>query len=190
MSDGKKIRSVATGLPDGYRGIVEDYFHMPERSGRVSDLFCSSSVVLRKDVYEECGMFDERLKYSEDIDMWFRVTALKPVAFYDRDMVFYQFDAANRAMKRHRELKYWLPYYPDKYSSFKGIDPFYTFIQRWCAVNIKECYFNDKSQRGDARNASSRLDYSVLPYKYRYFFNTPYCVGKMLYILGELKNKL
>lgn len=190
ISDGRKIRSVATGLPDGYRGIVDDYFLMPERSGRVSDLFCSSSVVLRKAVFDECGMFDERLKYSEDIDMWFRVIALNTVAFYDRDMVFYQFDAANRAMKRHRELKYWLPFYPDKFFSFTGKEPFYTFIQRWCAVNVKECYFNDKSQRADAKVASSRLDYAVLPTKYRYFFNTPYCIGKAIYLAGELKNKL
>lgn len=65
LNQGKLIRKLETGLPDGYRGYVENYFQMPTR---VSDLFCSSSVVIRKDVFERVGMFDERLRYSEDID--------------------------------------------------------------------------------------------------------------------------
>ena len=70
LYEGKLIRKLETGLPDGYRGYVENYFQMPTR---VSDLFCSSSVVIRKDVFDKVGMFDERLKYSEDIDMWYRI---------------------------------------------------------------------------------------------------------------------
>lgn len=190
MSDGKLIRKLPTGLPDGFRGIVEDYFSMPEKKGRISDLFCSSSVVIRKSAFEKAGMFDERLKYSEDIDMWYRIIANYPVAFYDRYMAFYLYDAENRAMNRTRQLKYWLPYYCDKYSEYKGNEPFYSFIQRWCGVKIKEVYFKDRSQRADAKIAASKLDYSVLPGKYRYFFNTPHPIGKAIFLLGELKNRL
>ena len=142
--NGKLIRELPTGLPKGYRGIVEDYFGMAQRHERVSDLFCSSSVVIRKSAFETAGMFDERLKYSEDIDMWFRIIANFPVAFYDRYMAFYQYDADNRAMNRQRTLKYWLPYYPDKYAEYKGNEPFYSYIQRWCGVNLKNIYFNPR----------------------------------------------
>ena len=188
--NGKLIRELHTGLPKGYRGIVEDYFGLAEEKGRVSDLFCSSSVVIRKTAFEKAGMFDERLKYSEDIDMWFRIIANFPVAFYDRYMAFYQYDADNRAMNRNRKLKYWLPYYPDKYEEYKGNEPFYSYIQRWCGVNIKNFYFNDKTQRNDARIAAKKLDYSVLPAKYKHFFDLPYPIAKVLYLLGEAKNKL
>lgn len=35
----------------------------------------SSSVVIRRDVFEECGNFDTSLRSSEDRDMWIRITA-------------------------------------------------------------------------------------------------------------------
>lgn len=187
LYDGQLMRELETGLPKGFRGIVEDYFGLPTKKGRVSDLFCSSSVVIRKEAFAKAGLFDERIKYSEDIDMWYRIIANYPVAFYDRYMAFYLYDAENRAMNRERPLKYWLPYFVDKYSDYKDNEPFYTFIQRWCAVKIKECYFKQKSQRKDAKVASARLDYSVLPTKYKYLFHTPYSIGKIIYWLGEAK---
>lgn len=190
MDNGKLIRELPTGLPQGYRGIVEDYFGMAQRHERISDLFCSSSVVIRKSAFETAGMFDERLKYSEDIDMWFRIIANFPVAFYDRYMAFYQYDADNRAMNRQRPLKCWLPYYPDKYAEYKGNEPFYSYIQRWCGVNLKNVYFQDKQQRKCAKDAAGRLDYSVLPKKYRYLFGAPYPIAKLLYLISEPSHRM
>lgn len=188
VTDGNKlIRKLPTGLIEGYRGYVENYFNM---SDRISDLFCSSSVVIRKDIFTITGMFDERLKYSEDIDMWYRIIANFPVAFYDRYMSFYQYDAENRAMNRKRTLRYFLPYYSDKYLPYKNNSVFYNFIIRWCAVNIKDIYFNDKSQRNDAKVAAKKLDFSVLPSKYKYLFNMPYCISYSLYLITEYRLKL
>lgn len=186
LYDGKLIRELPTGLPKGFRGIVEGYFDKTLQNGRVSDLFCSSSVVIRKSAFETASLFDERIKYSEDIDMWYRIIVDFPVVFYDRYMCFYYYDADNRAMNRTRKLKYWLPYFVDKYSKYKGVEPFYTFIERWCAVKIKEIYFNDRCQRADAKVASTKLDYSVLPLKYKCLFNTPYFIGKITYCLTEM----
>ncbi len=182
--EGKLIRCLRTGLPDDYRGYVEGYFQLPDRS---SDLFCSSSVVIDKKVFREVGLFDERLRYSEDVDMWFRIIATHRVAFYDRYMVFYQYDAANRAMNRKRLLRYWLPYYADKYKvpPFADNKVFYEWIMRWCAVCIKRVYFSDESQRDDARNAISKLDFSCLPYKYNLFFRLPYKLAFLLYRWDE-----
>ena len=167
-------------MPDGYRGYVENYFEM---KGRVSDLFCSSSVVIRKEVFDKVGMFDERLKYSEDIDMWFRIIANYPVAFYDRYMAWYLYDAENRAMNRKRLLKYWLPYYVEKYKDplFNHNETFYRWIMRWAACRIKDIYFNDIEQYEDAKVASRKLDYTQLPIKYRFELLTPYWIGKQIY---------
>lgn len=180
VQNGNLIRELPTALPKGYRGIVQDYFHMP---GRISDLFCSSSVVIRKDVFEKIGFFDERLKYSEDVDMWWRIIANYPVAFYDRYMVFYNYDASNRAMKRERKLKYWLPYYPEKYKDYKGNEPFYTWVQRWCAINLKKIYFNDNIQKDDASIGAKKLDFSVLPIKYKVYFKSPYILARLAYFI-------
>ena len=182
LSQGKLIRKLVTGLPEGYRGYVKDYFQI---SGRVSDLFCSSSVVIRRDVFDKVGFFDEKLRYSEDIDMWFRIISNYPVAFYDKYMVWYLYDAENRAMNRKRPLKYWLPYFVDKYKDplFRHNRVFYRWIMRWAGCRIKDIYFNDTAQHEDAKMASRKLDYSMLPAKYRLELLTPYWIGKRVYRL-------
>lgn len=184
MQDGKIVRRVPTDLPEGYRGYVDHYFQMPKR---VSDLFCSSSVVIRKDVFDKVGMFDERIKYAEDSDMWFRIIATQKVAFYDQYMVFYQWDAENRAMTRHRDLRSCLPYYVEKYKDpiFKRNKVFYRWVMRWAGVRIKYTYFNDPEQYDDAKEAARKLDYSQLPIKYRLELLTPFWIGKLVY--GILK---
>jgi glycosyltransferase involved in cell wall biosynthesis len=35
----------------------------------------SSSIVIRREAFEKCGLFDEALRSSEDRDMWIRITA-------------------------------------------------------------------------------------------------------------------
>lgn len=180
MSNGKLIRTLPTGLPEGYRGYVENYFQMP---GRMSDLYCSSSVVIKKEVFDLVGYFDERIKYSEDIDMWYRIIANYPVVFYDKYMVFYLFDAENRAMNRQRLLKFWLPFFVDKYTEyqFKQNLVFYRWINRWAANRIRIFYFEEvPGQKADAVLAAKKLDYSVIPYKYRLLFGAPYWIAVIL----------
>lgn len=180
MSNGKLIRTLPTGLPEGYRGYVDNYFQMP---GRISDLYCSSSVVIKKEVFDKVGYFDERIKYSEDIDMWYRIIANYPVVFYDKYMVFYLFDAENRAMNRQRLLKFWLPFFVDKYTEyqFKQNLVFYRWINRWAANRIRIFYFEEvPGQKADAALAAKKLDYSVIPYKYRLLFGAPYWIAVIL----------
>lgn len=177
--DGQIIRSLSTGLPDGYRGYVRDYFQM---RGRVSDLFCSSSVIVRKDVFDKVGLFDERLKYSEDNDMWWRIIATYPVAFYDRYMVFYRYDAENRALAHKMLLRYDSPFVVDKYQEpkWKENKTFYVWINQHSAQWIARYLFED-NQREDAYEAAQKLDYSVIPFKYRLLLKTPYWFGYSVY---------
>ena len=181
------IRVVPTGLPQGFRGIVEDYFQIP---GRVSDLFCSSSVVIKKSIFDVVGLFDERIKYAEDSDMWFRIIARSKVAFYDKYLVFYRFDAENRAQAKYRPLARFLPFFVDKYGAYKDNPVFYSWIHRWSAQHIASYLFNYRDERKDAQIASSKLDYNVIPIKYSLLFKSPFFVGKRLYRFIRFKNKL
>lgn len=184
--NGQLVRKLETGLPDGYRGYVENYFEM---KGRISDLFCSSSVLIRKDVFDKVGMFDERIKYAEDSDMWWRIIATCRVAFYDRYMVYYQFDAENRALKRMRHLRYFLPYYIGKYKEpkYRSNPVFYRWVNRWGANHLREPYFGENQlERRDARVAVKDLDYSVIPIKYRLLYRWPYPIAVILNKLDKL----
>ena len=188
ISNGEMIRKLPTGLPDGYRGYVENYFQMP---GRISDLYCSSSVVISKDVFDRVGYFDERIKYAEDNDMWFRIIARYQVVFYDRYMAFYQFDAENRALNKPIALKCFLPYYVDKYRDFKDNQVFYIWINRWAANHIRKYYFEEiAGQRIDAKVAAKKLDYSVIPTKYRFLYGMPYPIACVLNKLDKWYHKL
>lgn len=188
ISNGELARYLPTGLSKNYRGYVEDYFYI---KGRISDLFCSSSVVVKREVFDDVGFFDERIKYAEDNDMWFRVIANYPVAFYDRYMVFYQFDAENRALNKTIRLRYFLPYFVDKYSEYKTKNKsFYIWVNRWSSQHIRKYYFgNNKEQQLDARVAVRKLDYNVLPKKYKILYKYPYFIGKMFNYLDNIYHK-
>ncbi len=189
MNNGQLVRKLETALPDGYRGYIENYFEM---KGRVSDLFCSSSVVIRKEVFYKVGLFDERIKYAEDTDMWWRIIATQKVAFYDRYMVYYLFDAENRASKRERHLRYFLPYYIGKYRDqmFRANEVFYRWANRWGANYLRAPYFGQELQdRNDARTAVRDLDYSVIPFKYRLLYKWPYWIAVVLNKLDKLYHK-
>lgn len=175
--NGQLIRKLATGLPDGYRGYVEHYF---EIKGRVSDLFCSSSVVIRKDVFEQVGYFDERIWYGEDNDMWWRIIARNRVTFYDRYMVFYQFDAENRALLKPKPLDKNLPFYVSKYADYKDCSSMYCYAMRSAANDLKS-YIEDATTRSQAMEVGRRLDMSVLPTKYRFIFGLPTWLGYRVY---------
>lgn len=189
MNDGKLARKLETKLPDGYRGYVDHYFEM---KGRISDLFCSSSVVIRREMFDKVGMFDERIKYAEDSDMWFRIIATHKVAFYDRYMVFYQWDAENRAMKRQRDLRYFLPYFVGKYQTpiFKANAEFYRWINRWTANHLRLYYFEGNRQdKEDAQIAVKTLDYTVIPFKYKLLYKWPYPLAIVLNKLDKLYHR-
>lgn len=185
--NGEIIRVVPTGLPKGYRGVVEDYFSIKRRA---SDLFCSSSVLIKKEVFDKVGFFDERIRYAEDSDMWFRIIARFKVAFYDRYMVFYRFDAENRAQVKPRRLNSFLPFYVDKYKSFQDNTIFYAWINRWSAQHIANYYFNQPNERKDAALAAKKLDYSVIPLKYKYLLKPPFFIGAALYKTIRFVNRL
>lgn len=175
-----------TGLPDNYRGYILDYFSMK----RVSDLFCSSSVVIRKNAFDVVGLFDTRIKYSEDLDMWYRILLNFPVAFFSKTMVYYILDAENRALRNHRKLKEFLPFFIDKYEIYKNNYSFYSYIHRWSAVLIRNYYFKVKKERSDAYDAAMRLNYSIIPRKYRYMLRTPYFIGRIIYTITTFKQRI
>ena len=183
---GKIYQVFETGLKSGFRGYVDDYFNIPNR---VSDLFCSSSVVINRNILDNVGYFDERIKYAEDIDVWWRIASCNKIVFYDRIMVFYIHDAENRALNKEVKLRDYLPYYADKFKLFKKYSTYYKYVNNWCAVKLKY-YFTQKKYKGDVYAAVKKLDYEVLPLKYKLYFKSPRYLGLVLFNVIEFIHNL
>ena len=77
-------------FPDSNRsteGVKVDYLRFAlERPGRG---MTSSSVVVRKDVFELAGYFEEGLRIGEDSDMWFRIGMAVDVAYIPAHLAIY-----------------------------------------------------------------------------------------------------
>jgi len=61
--------------PDRARAILgeKEYFDNYFLAGRHKAIACSDTVLIRREVFEEAGLFQENLRISEDIDMWWRI---------------------------------------------------------------------------------------------------------------------
>jgi glycosyltransferase involved in cell wall biosynthesis len=69
--------------PTLYRGhILEEIFH--------TNFVCQSSAVVRRDVFEEVGFFDERYPPVEDYDLWLRIARWFRFDYVDEPLVEYR----------------------------------------------------------------------------------------------------
>ena len=179
------------GMGDGYRGYVENYFGTSH-----SDLFCSSSVVINKDVFDKVGYFDERIASSEDIDMWYRIILHYPVVFYDKVLAFYNQDAENR-VAYDTDVRFPLTkdikYYFDKHNAEFECNPVFShFMNNYVAVSLLKdgYYFGTKKERIDSDVIVAKLRYQDIHPKYRWIFKTPRCIGWFVYQMVNLKKNL
>lgn len=179
------------GMGEGYRGYVENYFGTSH-----NDLYCSSSVLIRKEVFDKVGYFDERISSTEDLDMWYRIILHYPVAFYDKVLVYYNQDAENRVAYdtgSHFPLTKDIKYYFDKHNEeFERNLVFSRFMNNYVAANlIKEnYYFGSKQDRIDSDVVVKKLRYQDLHPKYRWIFKTPRWFGYIVYKIVNLKKRL
>ena len=178
-------------MGEGYRGNVENYFGTSH-----SDLFCSSSVVISKDVFNKVGYFDERIASSEDLDMWYRIILHYPVAFYDKVLAYYNQDAENR-VAYDTDVRFPLTkdikYYFDKHNAeFDCNSVFSHFMNNYVAANLLKdgYYFGTKQERIDSDVIVAKLRYQDIHPKYRWIFKTPRCIGWFVYQMVNLKKKL
>lgn len=179
------------GMGDGFRGYVENYFGTTH-----NDLFCSSSVVIRKKAFEKVGYFDERISASEDLDMWYRIILKYPVVFYDKVLVYYNQDAENR-VAYDTDVRFPLTkdikYYFDKHKKeFEQNPVFSHYMNNYVASRLLcgRYYFGTKQEQIDSDVIVKKLRYQDIHPKYWFIFKTPRWFGKVVYKIVCLKKAL
>lgn len=179
------------GMGDSYRGYVENYFGTSH-----SDLFCSSSVVICREVFNNVGYYDERIASSEDLDMWYRIILHYPVAFYDKVLAYYNQDAENRVAydtDTRFPLTKDIKYYFDKHNAEFDCNPVFShFMNNYVAANLLKdgYYFGTKQERIDSDVIVAKLRYQDIHPKYRWIFKTPRWIGWIVYQIVSFKKNL
>jgi len=181
--NGKKIL-VEHGLPNDFRGIVENYFALK----RKTDFFHTSSIVIPKSVFEKIGYFDTRIKGTEDTEMWFRIISMLPVAFCNKTYGYHNIDADNRIMLIRPALKEHISCYIGKLNNIKSEDDaYFKFINEYAAVKLLYYYFDSRADRILAKKIIHDLDFTKIKYKYLLMFKLPYFMGFFIHKLIRLK---
>lgn len=179
------------GVTAGFRGYVNDYFGTTH-----GDLFCASSVILQRDAAIAAGLFDERIRYAEDLDFWYRLILSHPVVFYNKVFAYYNKDADNRAEKdinAHFEITQRWEYYIEKFVPYYKENGFFArFLGTRVAANLLygNYYFGNSHDRECTNRIVKNLSYPNMPFKYRLIFQPPRCIGWLVYQMSLLKKKL
>lgn len=79
----------------------------------------SSSVVVRKEVFETTGLFDERLFNCQDWDMWLRIAFSFQAAGINKPLVKYRHNPHSLSKNRENVLKYQKQVIDKTYTAFK-----------------------------------------------------------------------
>ena len=186
-----KIYPYQQGMGVNFRGYVEDYFGTSH-----GDLFWSSALVLKKEIGEQIALFDERMAYSEDMDMWYRIILHAKVVYCNKVLAYYNKDAENRAEQNfyaHFDIKRRMEYYIDKYVPYFAEHPaFARFISLRAAWLILQgdYYFGNKYDRETTDKIVKYFAYEHMPYKYKLIFKTPRYIGRVVYELSKIFKKI
>lgn len=86
----------------------------------------ASNFAVRKDLFNEVGGFDRRIRYFEDYDLLLRLGLRSKVAFFnERALSFYNKDVPveNRTTGKFYDFRYHMLFYVDKFNSAMQINP-------------------------------------------------------------------
>lgn len=92
-------RGLAYGrVIQGHRGVVNDWLHKIA----VRQQLQTCAMVVRRDVYEEVGGFDRRIRaYGEDWEMWVRIASRYPVWYEPEALAEYRLHGASLAARAY-----------------------------------------------------------------------------------------
>lgn len=175
--------SVDFFLPDGYRGVVHDYFE----HARKNHLFCSSAVVLKKNAVEKAGFFDGRISIGEDLDYWFRVACHYPVAFCNKVLAHYNTGAENRAMANPQPFEKNILAHMAKYKPLEREHAAFACYINWFRIKkLYELFFTCNPGKEAVDQYFSLIDASAQGTKHKILMQLPHWIQKL--IIG-LKSK-
>lgn len=70
-------------------------------------LISPSATVIRKDIFEDVGCFDESFPVCEDYDLWLKITSLYEVGFISEPVIVKFGGHADQLSRKYKAMDYW-----------------------------------------------------------------------------------
>lgn len=176
--DANIIPSTCRSYEKHVRGVVEHPW-----SARIG--VWTGSVAANRGRMIKVGLFDTRMTYGEDLDMWWRLILDGGLVNDNICCAYYRQDAENRAMNKTIPLEKYIPYYMDKYAEARANNvEFRRFFDCEMIYRLYP-YLFDKRCRAEAQRIASQFDYSLQKKSMKWRMKWPYIYR----IYQKVKNK-
>ncbi len=146
-------------------GRVSSVFN-PERNDLVKENFIrTSSILLRRECFEKCGLFDESMPTSSDYDMWIRISTKFSFKIIEKILVKYYIHE-NRLTFNYEKITKGMEILFEKHDDFFNKNT-KAYSQRYLHLGVLYCYKGEVQKGRKAFRKSMRMN----PFEMRNYFN-------------------
>lgn len=182
ISSSKEIKPKFQGIDNNFRGYIDDYFY----SSLVYRVAWTSAIVIKKNVFDDVGMFDVNISSGQDTDMWIRVTLKYRTAVSDRVTTIYNAQIANSLSKTNILKKKLMDF--EKFSQDEKKNPsLKKFLDLYRTGYAIAFYMNGKKDISKKYLDNVRIE--NIPYKVKILLNMPPMLLRGLLKLKHLLKK-
>jgi len=89
--------------------ISKKIYYLDFQQLAVKNKIGTSTVMVRKEIFEKVGFFDESLRGPEDWDMWLRIAKVGKIAYIDEPLAIYRehYESLSKKNPKHQEEHVW-----------------------------------------------------------------------------------
>lgn len=105
----------------------------------------TSSVLIRKEAFNQCGFFDPDFYGCGDWHMWLRIARRYEIGFVDQPLTLYRVHGANAAMNDQKmfedgtRIREWITSWPEGDQALKA-----SFAHNWACLGTERTWLGDK----------------------------------------------
>ena len=170
-------------VPEGFRGLITEPW-----GSKGCAMLWTSALVVKKEALEAVGLFDPRIAYGEDLDLWFRLLLRYKAAFQNKVLASYIHDAAQKtADVTARIFTRYYPCYIDKFAEARRDNAdFRRYYDRGCLERLFP-YYASHRQDNDTDRVLAQINLDEHPASFRFRFRCPriYCYYCRCIALGR-----
>jgi glycosyltransferase involved in cell wall biosynthesis len=146
-------------------GRVSSVFN-PEKNDLTEENFIrTSSILLRRECFEKCGLFDESMPTSSDYDMWIRISTKFSFKIIKNCLVKYYIHESRLTFNYDKMIN-GMEMLFEKHDGFFNKNP-KAYSQRCLHLGVLYCYKGDVQKGRKALRKSMRMN----PFEMRNYFN-------------------